>query len=115
LVGASSFILIPILSIILFGSLVLIPVSVMVVCIFVIMIMLLPAMSAIVLTVLYQTYIQKENKTGVDFNVSALALTMLTFIGFIPYIGGPIVYILFAFGAMTRYLYEVIRRKNLKL
>ena len=117
LVGAGSFILIPILSIILFGSLVLIPVSVMVVCIFVIMIMLLPAMSAIVLTVLYQTYIQKQNKTGVDFKVSALALIILTFIGFIPYIGGPIVYVLyvFAFGSMTRYLYEVIRRKNLRL
>ncbi len=114
LVGAVSFITIPILSIILFASLVLIPVSVIVVCIFMIMIMLLPAMSAIVLTVLYQIYIQKQNKTEADFKMSALALILLTFIGFIPYVGGLIVYLLylFAFGAMTRYVYEIVRRKK---
>jgi hypothetical protein len=117
LVGISSIIMIPILTIILFASLVLIPVSVIVACIFVIMIMLLPAMSAIVLSVLYQTYIQKQNKKEIDFKMSTLALIVFTFIGFIPYIGGPIVYLLylFAFGAMVRYLYEIVRRKNVRL
>jgi hypothetical protein len=116
-IGVASVIGIPLLIVILFGSLVLIPVSIIVGCIFLIMLILLPAMSAIIGASFYQMYIQKQNKLTADFNVSALMLVLLTFVGFIPYVGSLIVYALYfiALGAMVRYLYEQVRRKNVKL
>lgn len=115
--GLISFISIPLLVVILFGSLVLIPVSIIVGCIFMIMIILLPATSAIITASLYQTYVRKENRTIVQFNMSALALILLTFLGFVPYVGSILVYATYAlsFGAMTTYFYEQIRRKKLNL
>jgi hypothetical protein len=115
--GIISFILIPVLIIILFGSLVLIPVSIIVAAIFVIMIILLPAMSAVITASLYQTYVQKQSKVTANFNISALALVVLTFFGFVPYVGGIIVYSVYAlsFGAMTNYFYEQIRRKKINM
>lgn len=115
--GVVSIIGTPLLIVVLFGSLVLIPVSVIVACLFVIMFMLLPALSAIILTSFYQTYVLKQGKLVVDFKLSSLMLVLLTFIGFIPYIGNTVVYILYilSFGAMTRYLYEQVRRKKINL
>jgi cytoskeletal protein CcmA (bactofilin family) len=113
--GAGSFLLIPLLIVILFGSLVLIPVSVIVGAMFVIMIMLLPAMSAIISASLYQLYIQKQSKININFTFSAWALVVLTFIGFIPYVGGFVLYLLYivSFGAMTQYFYDIVRRKKI--
>lgn len=117
LTGILSVILVPLLILILFGSLVLIPVSIIIALMFGIMIILLPAMSAIIAGNLYQKYILKRSKPMVDFNISALVLIVLTFIGFIPYIGSIVVYLLYiaAFGAMSHYLYEQVRRKKIKL
>lgn len=116
-IGLLSFIGIPLLVIALFGSLVLIPVSIIVAALFVIMIILLPSIGAIIGASFYQKYIQKKNKVSVDFNLSALMLIGITFIGFVPYLGNLIVYMLYtlSFGALSRYLYEQVRRKNLKL
>lgn len=115
--GIFSLLLIPLLVLVLFGSLVLIPVSVILALMFGIMVILLPAMSAIVTGQMYQRYILKREKTTIDFNMSALTLIILTFVGFIPYVGAIVVYLLYivAFGAMTQYLYEQVRRKKLKL
>jgi hypothetical protein len=117
LTGLLSFVLIPLVTIILFASLVLIPVSVILGLVFVIMIILLPAMSAIALGFLYQTHVQKKPRGIVEFNISALFLIVLTFVGFVPYVGSVIVYLLYTatFGAMVSYLYEQIRRKKVKL
>lgn len=117
LVGLLSFILIPLVTIILFASLVLIPVSVILGLIFIIMIILLPGMGAITLGFLYQTYVLKRPRGIVEFNISALFLIVLTFVGFVPYVGDVIVYLLYTatFGAMVSYLYEQIRRKKVKL
>lgn len=116
LLGISSLIGLPLLIVILFGSLVLIPVSIIVLCTFIIMIMLLPAMSAIIATCFYQVYIQKSVKISLDFNLSVLMLILLTFINFIPYIGNIIMYILYliSFGAIVKYLYDSIRRKKIR-
>lgn len=107
----------PLLIVTLFGSLVLIPVSIIVAALFTIMIILLPSVSAIIGASFYQKYIQKKSKMVIDFNLSALLLIGITFIGFIPYIGNIIVYALYilSLGAMIRYLYEQVRRKNVKL
>lgn len=115
LVGIGAFIGIPLLIVILFGSLVLLPVSIIVLCTFVIMIMLLPAMSAIIATCFYQIYIQKQNKISLDFKLSALMIILLTFINFIPFVGNILMYLLYllSFGALTRYLYDIIRRKKI--
>jgi hypothetical protein len=115
--GILSSFLIPLLILILFGSVVLIPVSIIVAAIFIIMIILLPAMSAIITASLYQIYIQKQTRGNVDFKISALALVFLTFIGFVPYIGNIIIYFMYivSLGAMTYYLYEQIRRKKINL
>lgn len=115
--GLLSFILIPIVTIVLFASLVLIPVSVILGLMFVIMIILLPAMSSIVLGHLYRTKIQGKSKTLVDFNTSALSLILMTFVGFIPYVGDPLTYLLYlaTFGAMVTHFYEQIRRKRVQL
>lgn len=115
LVGTGAFIGIPLSIVILFGSLILLPVSIIVLCIFVIMIMLLPAMSAIIATCFYQIYIQKHHKISLDFKLSALMIILLTFINFIPYVGNSIMYLLYllSFGALTRYLYDIIRRKKI--
>ncbi len=117
LTGISSLLLIPVLILVLFGSLVLIPVSVIIALMFGIMIILLPSMAAIIAGNLYQKYILKRPKPMIDFNISALVLIILTFVGFIPYVGNVIVYLLYiaAFGAMSQYLYEQVRRKKIKL
>lgn len=116
-IGFVSLVATPLLSIALFASLVLIPVSIIVGAIFIIMIILLPSMSAIITASFYQKYIQKKNKLLVDFNLTALMLILLTFVGFIPYIGGFVIYVLYilSFGAMIRYLYEQVRRKKVRL
>lgn len=113
--GITSFILIPILAIILFASLILIPVSIIVGSIFIIMIILLPAVSAIITAALYQTYVKKEPRVTADFNLSALALVFLTFIDFVPYLGAIVIYLVYvlSFGAMVLYCYEHIRRKKI--
>jgi len=115
--GLISVIVIPLLTVILFGTLVLIPVSIIVGSIFVIMIILLPAMSAIIGASFYQKYVQKQTKLSVNFNISALMLLFLTLLGFIPYIGDILVYIMYALslGAMVRYFYEQVRRRKLNL
>ncbi len=117
IIGLISFIVTPIVIVILFASLILIPVSIIVACIFIIYIMLLPAMSAIILASLYQLYVQKKPKISIEFNLAALMLIGITFIGFIPYVGSLVTYILYmiSFGTMMRYLYEQIRRKKLSL
>lgn len=115
LLGIGSLIGLPLLIVILFGSLVLIPVSIIVLCTFIVMIMLLPAMSAIIAACFYQIYIQKNAKISLDFNLAVLMLILLTFINFIPYIGNVLMYVLYlvSFGAITRYLYDAIRRKKI--
>lgn len=115
--GFISFIFIPMIVILLFATLVLIPVSIIIAFIFGIMIILLPAAAAIILSQMYQRHVLKRDKSSVEFNSAALALVFLTFFGFVPYVGNPIVYLLYiiSFGAMTRYLYEQIRRKRIKL
>jgi hypothetical protein len=117
LVGTFSFVVIPIVILILFASLVLIPVSVILALIFMILIILLPAMSAIILGYLYRLRTQRDTKVLVEFNISALFLIVLTFVGFVPYVGGIVIYLLYVatFGAMVTYLYEQIRRKKIKL
>lgn len=117
IIGFVSFIITPILILILFASLVLIPVSIIVTCIFVILIILLPAMSSIILASIYQLYVQKQQKITVEFNLPALMLIGITFIGFIPYLGAIVTYLLYmiSFGTMMRYLYEQIRRRKLNL
>lgn len=117
LIGVISIIVIPLLIVILFGSLVLLPVSLILGFVFGIMIILLPALSAIIVASWYQKYVLKQQKDLVTFNVSALALVLLTFIGFVPYIGSLVIYALYliSFGAMTTYIYEQVRRKNIQL
>ncbi|MEY4440783.1 MAG: hypothetical protein RLY49_409, partial [Candidatus Parcubacteria bacterium] len=114
-IGIAGVMGLPLLSIILFGSLVLIPVSLIVISIYMIIIMILPSMSAIILAMYYQKYIQKQNKISVEFNIAALATIVVTFFGFIPYIGDIVVYILYilSFGAIIHYLYELVRRKKI--
>ncbi len=115
--GIVSFVAIPLLILILFASLVLIPVAIIVLCIYLIMIMLLPAISSIIVSSFYQTYIKKHHKLKVDFNMSALVLIGITFVSFIPYIGDYVLYIIYfiSFGAMTKYFYEHVRRKKISL
>jgi carbonic anhydrase/acetyltransferase-like protein (isoleucine patch superfamily) len=115
--GIVSSFTIPLLILILFGSVVLIPVSIIVAAVFVIMIILLPAMSAVITASLYQIYVQKQSKVTVDFKISALALVFLTFLGFVPYVGSISIYVMYiiSFGAMTYYLYEQVRRKKINL
>ncbi len=116
-IGLLSAICLPLLIVILFVSLVLIPVSIIVAALFTIMIILLPALSAIITAAFYQEYIQKQTKIPVDFGKSALALVLLTFVGFIPYVGSILVYLVYsvAFGATTYYLYEQVRRKKINM
>jgi uncharacterized membrane protein YoaK (UPF0700 family) len=106
----------PLLILSLFASIVLIPISIIIASVFTIMFVLLPAISAIILAIAYQLYIQKKNKPIVEFNLSASMLILLTCIGFIPYIGGTIVYLMYvySFGVMTMYIYESIRKKGVK-
>lgn len=114
-IGIASLIGAPVLSIVLFGSLVLIPVAIIVSCIFLIMIMLLPALSSIISAYIYQKYIQKQNKININFKVAAIMVVILTLVGFVPYAGNILVYGLyvFSFGALTRYLYDMIRRRKI--
>lgn len=113
--GLISFISIPFLILALFASLVLIPVAIIILCIYIIMIMLLPAISSIICASFYQNYFQKSSKINVDFRLSALVLMVITFISFIPYIGDYIIYFIYivSFGAMVKYLYDNIRRKKI--
>lgn len=115
--GIITFIFVPILSIILFGSLVLIPVSIIITLVFVICIILLPSLSAIIAGSLYQKYILKNEKIIVDFNISALALIMFTFVNFIPYLGKITIYSFYcaALGSLAIYLFRTVRRKKIKL
>lgn len=116
-IGAASLVGLPVLIVVLFGSLVLILVGVIVASVFVIMIMLLPALSSILLATFYQQYVQKKQKISVDFNLSALMLIYMTFVGFIPYVGGLFVYVMYiiSFGALATFLYGHIRRKKINL
>jgi cytoskeletal protein CcmA (bactofilin family) len=117
LTGVVSLIVVPIVILILFASLVLIPVSIMLALIFLMLIILLPAMSAIILGYLYQLCFRRDQKVVVEFNVSALFLIFLTFLGFVPYVGSTTIYLVYTatFGAMVTYLYGQIRRKKIKL
>lgn len=116
-IGLISLLLTPLLIIILFGSLVLIPVAIILAAWFVIMIILLPSIGAIISAAFYQRHVQKKTKIGIDFKLATLMLIAITFIGFIPYIGSLVVYVLYilSFGAMSRFVYEQVRRKNVKL
>jgi hypothetical protein len=114
LYGGISLIKIPVLILILIASIVLIPVALILGFIFGIMIILLPAISAIIIAALYQKFVLKIEKVYVDFKMSALALVFITFFGFVPIVGSWIVYLLYlaAFGALVLCLYEQVRRNN---
>jgi len=116
-IGLLATICLPILIIVLFSSLVFIPVSIILAFIFGILLILLPAMTAILLGQIYQAYVLKIQKPIVNFNISVLALIILTFMAFVPYIGNTLVYVAYlgVFGTMVQYLYEQVRRKKIKL
>ena len=117
IIGFFALIVIPLVVLVLFASLVLIPVSVILGFSFVITLILLPAMSAILLSGMYQTIVQKKPRAMAEFQMSALALIMLTFLGFVPYVGDVTVYLLYvaAFGAIVSYMYNQIRRRKIKV
>lgn len=116
-IGFLSLILLPLLIALLFATVVLIPVSIILGLMFAIIIILLPALSAVLLASLYQKIIQKKQKPTVQFGISALMLLLLTFIMFIPKIGKIVVYGLYVatFGAVIYDQYIHIRRKKIKL
>lgn len=116
LIGIVSIVAIPILIFILFASLVLIPIAFILLFVFGIMLIMLPAISAIIIASIYQRYVQKIQKVTVDFNMSALAFILLTFIGFLPFIGGFVTYVVYlaSIGAVCTYIYEQVRRKKVK-
>jgi len=115
--GFFATILFPILIIVLFSSLVFIPISIILAFAFGTLLILLPAMTAILIGQIYQVYVLKKSRPEVNFNISVLTLIILTFFAFIPYIGSAFVYLAYlgAFGSMIQYLYGQIRRKKIKL
>ena len=114
LIGLACAIGIPILIFVLFASLVLIPVAFILIFVFGTILIILPAISAIIIASVYQRYVQKIQKVTVDFNMSALAFILFTFVGFLPFIGGFVTYMLYlaSIGAVYTYIYEQVRRKR---
>ncbi len=114
-IGLMSMIIIPIIGLVLFGSLILIPVSIIVFSLYITLLMILPSVSAILGAYFYQKHIKKQEKISIEFLPPALILLGLTIINFVPYIGGMVIYSLYiiSFGAIMTYLFSLIRWRKI--
>lgn len=118
LIGAVSIFLIPIIVLVLFASLFALPISLIILMLYMITILLVPAVSGIIFGYWIQRYLnrKKKRKIEIDFNSTALGIIILTFIFFIPLLGGLVKMVLFilSFGTIMIYYFEklsIIKKK----
>lgn len=115
LIGLLSILLIPIASLILFASLFALPISIIIFLIYIMVLLLTPAISGMIVGYLINKYFRKNIKLEVDFNSAALGVIVLTFVYFIPYVGGVLrtFFIFLSFGSVMLYYFDyLITRKK---
>lgn len=114
LIGLLSILLIPIAVIILTASLFGIPIAMILIFIYFMILILTAPVSGIIIGYLLQKLFTKRKKIEVDFNFTAIAIILLTFVYLIPFVGILLKTILtiLAFGSMIIYYFELITIKK---
>jgi hypothetical protein len=101
---------------ILFASLFGIPLAILISFFYIGAWMLVPAVSGIIAGYLIRRKFNKQKRPQIDFNSTALGVVLLTFIYFIPFVGGFIKFVMtiLSLGTMILYWSEIIRLKKRK-
>lgn len=117
LVGFLSLFAMPLAAVIFFISLILIPVSLLTMLAYVFVGVLASAVAGIVVGAIVKRAFSKDDEIEVSFNTAALGVVLLTVVQFVPYIGDPtrIIFMIVAFGAIWRYIYEGVRHPEASL
>jgi len=116
LVGLFSIVFIPIISAVLFASLFGMPIAIILFLLYLIAVLLTGPVSGIVLGYYIQKLNKKVKKKEVDFNSTALAIILLTFLYFIPIVGSILraFFVILSFGAMVLYYFEIVTIKKVR-
>lgn len=117
LTGLLALLAVPIISVVLFASLILMPVSVLLMLVYVFVAVLASAVASIAVGALINRAFGKQHVLEVSFKTAALGVVLLTVVQFVPLVGEAtrFVFFLAALGAVWRYVYEHIRWREMNL
>lgn len=116
LTGFLSFFLIPIFAVVCLVSLFALPVGIILIMIYGIMLILIPALSSIIVgMLLWNLTHKKDHHKKVNFQIATIGVIFLTFVQFVPFIGSLInlLLIFVSLGVTVYYLYSEIRGNKL--
>lgn len=113
--GILAIFLIPILLIVLFVSLVGMPLSILLFMLYVLVLILAPAIAGIVVGTLVRHLFKQENPEKVTFQGATIGVVLLTVLQFVPSIGDltSFVFVLISVGAIYRQIFRSIFRKEI--
>lgn len=117
LMGLLALVALPIVAVVLFASLILMPVSILLMLVYMFVAMLSSAVASIAVGALMQRTFGKKQTLEVSFKTAALGVVLLTIVQFVPVVGEAtrFVFFLAALGAVWRYVYEHIRWREMSL
>lgn len=100
-----------------FVSLILIPISILLILSYIFILILSTAISGIAIGALVKKAFSKSENFEVTFNTAVIGVVIITLLQFVPYLGEitRILFFMAAFGAIWRYIYRQIRWGNLPL
>ena len=110
--GFFGIIIIPIVSIILFVSLIALPIGFLVMLSYIFILLISPAISGIIVGNILFGLFDKSEKNEVSFKKASIGVVLLTALQFVPVVGDltKLFFTIIAFGAITRYTYGNVVR-----
>jgi cytoskeletal protein CcmA (bactofilin family) len=117
LIGTGVLFLMPITGVVLLASLILSPVAVLLALFYIAALIISSAVAAIAVGALVIRSFSKTSALEVSFRGASLGVVLLTVVQFVPFVGEAtrIVFFLVALGAVWKYIYEHIRRREIAL
>ncbi len=117
LIGVGVLFLMPVVGVVLLASLILSPVAILLALFYVAALIVSSAVSAIAVGALVIRSFSKQSALEVSFRGASLGVVLLTVVQFVPLVGEAtrIVFFLVALGAVWKYIYEHVRRREITL
>jgi len=105
LIGFLSTLIIPLIIVLLLISLIAMPIGFILLILFIVLLIIIPAVSGIILGVWIRKIFKKDSQYNIDFSTSTIGVILITFFGFIPYVGEIVISILgfISLGAVLYY------------
>jgi len=117
LTGVLTVLFVPVIGVILFVSLILMPVAMILALCYIAVMIVSSAVASIAIGSLINRAFSKKTALEVSFKTASLGVVLLTLVQFVPIVGEAtrLVFFLAALGAVWRYVYEHVRRREIAL